>query len=77
MKNKRCKACKHRTAEKSRFEMLDGKWCTNTWACCMHKKAVFTNSIGEVVFSLCETMRQEGRPCGPEAILWEAKSNEE
>ena len=73
---KKCKYCKHREVHKSRFETF-GDIEIRVSSLCMHKKSVYWCRIsgGNVVMST-QLMREKGKPCGPDAILWEMKEYE-
>ena len=70
-----CQDCKHRKVLNFVFDNDHGESITQSFDVCEHKESVYWDSRSQMylLFSIGQ-MREKGRPCGPDAILWEAKN---
>ena len=73
MMNKKCKKCKYSEKHKTLFEGF-GETLKMTSSLCIHAASVYWCPIAErPTVKSTMLMRNEGEPCGPDAILWEKK----
>ena len=77
MTPRKCKYCDFKYVHEFNFEMLDGSnETTKKQSFCSHDESVYIDPfLGVQQHRTCERMRQEGQPCGPDAILWEKKND--
>ena len=69
----KCKKCKYREVHNTVFEGFSEP-VKIVSSLCMHEKSTYWCPISEdyIVMSTM-IMRETGRPCGPDAVLWEKK----